>query len=290
MKKQPLLEKISPDFGSSFFVKQHTESKKVGVASWHFHPEIELVYVNKGRGKRHIGNHLSYFNNSQLILIGSNLPHSGFTDRFTSEGRETIVQFRSDFLGNAHLEMPEMNAIAAMLIQAKKGVLFGMEIKEKIGSKIEDLVNLEGFMRMILFLEILNDLASTTDYTLLNVDGFAFEITYKDSLKIDVIYKYINNNFQKSISLEEIASESSMTVTSFCRYFKKATGKTFVQVVNEYRIAHATKILTESQMNIADICFASGFNNFSHFNKQFKSITGKTALNYRKDIKLMLDS
>lgn len=290
MKKQPLLEKISPDFGSSIFVKQHTESKKVGVASWHFHPEIELVYVNKGRGKRHIGNHLSYFNNSQLILIGSKLPHSGFTDRFTSEGRETIVQFRSDFLGNAYLEMPEMNAIASMLIQAKKGVLFGMEIKEKIGSKIEDLVNLEGFMRMMLFLEILNDLASTNDYILLNVDGFAFEITYKDSLKIDLIYKYINNNFQKSISLEEIASESSMTVTSFCRYFKKATGKTFVQVVNEYRIAHATKILTESQMNIADICFSSGFNNFSHFNKQFKSITGKTALNYRKEIKLMLDS
>ena len=289
MIKQPALEKISPDFGSSIFVKQHTKNRKTAQANWHFHPEIELVYVNSGRGKRHIGNHLSYFNNSQLIIIGANLPHRGFTDRLTSEGRETIVQFRPGFLGDSNLAIPEMTATASMLNQAKKGILFGTETKKRIGSKIENLAKLEGFTRMLSFLEILNSLASTTDYTLLNVDGFAFEITYNDSVKIDIIYKYINNNFQKSITLEEIASESSMTVTSFCRYFKKATGKTFIQVVNEYRIVHATKLLTESQMNIADVCYASGFNNFSHFNKQFKTITGKTALNYRKEIKHMLD-
>ena len=100
---KPEFEKITPKFGSSVFVEQHLDKKDQGVPFWHFHPELELVYIDKARGKRHIGNHLSYFNNSQLILIGANLPHSGFADGFNSEGRETIVQFREDFLGSNFL-------------------------------------------------------------------------------------------------------------------------------------------------------------------------------------------
>lgn len=290
MQKQPALEKLTPGFGSSILVRQHLENRKMKNAVWHFHPELELVYVNKGRGKRHIGNHLSYFNNSQLILIGANLPHHGFTDRLTSKGRETIVQFKSDFLGEHGYKAPELHAVTTLFQRAKKGILFGVETKRRMGPKIEALVTIDGFERMMGFLEILNYLANTKDYVLLNVDGFAFEATHKDSLKIDIIYKYINQNFQTPIPLEAIADQVSMTVPSFCRYFKKATGKTFTQVVNEYRVVHATKLLTESQLSVTDVCYASGFNNFSHFNKQFKAITGKTALNYRKEIKLMIDS
>jgi len=290
MQKQPALEKLTPGFGSSILVRQHAENRKMKNAVWHFHPELELVYVNKGRGKRHIGNHLSYFNNSQLILIGANLPHHGFTDRLTSKGRETIVQFKPDFLGADGFTIPELSAVTALFQRAKKGVLFGVDSKKHIGPKIEALVKIDGFMRMMGFLEILNYLANTDDYTLLNVEGFAFEANYMDSLKIDIIYKYINKNFQTPIPLNDIANEVSMTVPSFCRYFKKATGKTFTQVVNEYRVVHATKLLTESQLSVTDVCYASGFNNFSHFNKQFKITTGKTALNYRKEIKLMIDS
>ena len=98
--KKPSFEKISPSFGSSILVKQHNKEVQNNYAFWHFHPEVELVYVNKGQGKRHIGNHLSYFNNSMLILIGANLPHNGFVDRLTTTGKETIVQFKLDFLGN----------------------------------------------------------------------------------------------------------------------------------------------------------------------------------------------
>jgi transcriptional regulator GlxA family with amidase domain len=131
-------------------------------------------------------------------------------------------------------------------------------------------------------------LALTDDYTLLNADGFAFETEAQDSGKIDIIFKYVNKNFQNHITLDEIADEVSMTVPAFCRYFKKATGKTFTQLVNEYRVVHATKLLLESQMSITDICFECGFNNFSHFNKTFNEITGKSASNYRKEIKLMI--
>ena len=96
---KPAFEKIIPEFGTSMRVKQHNQIVENKLPFWHFHPELELVYINKANGKRHIGSHLSYFDNSQLILIGASLPHSGFTDRFTTNGSETIVQFRDDFLG-----------------------------------------------------------------------------------------------------------------------------------------------------------------------------------------------
>lgn len=283
--KKPTLEKLSPSFGSSILVKQHMVKVDKYHAFWHFHPELELVYVNKGQGKTHIGTHLSYFSNSQLILIGSNLPHNGFTDRLTANGTETTVQFKSSFLGVDFVNIPEMSLIVSLFDRAKKGIRFKTEAKKVVGPKIDKLLDYEGFDRVLKFLEILNDLAITDDYVILNADGFAFETEPQDSAKIDIIYKYINRNFQNHISLDEIADKVSMTVPAFCRYFKRVTGKTFTKLVNEYRVVHATKLLNESQMSISDVCFECGFNNFSHFNKQFNKITGKSASQYRKEIK-----
>jgi AraC-like DNA-binding protein len=286
LNRKPAFEKISPSFGSSVLVKQHNQKiKNKNLAFWHFHPEIELVYVDKGKGKRHIGNHLSYFNNSQLILLGADLPHHGFTDRLTAKGSETIVQFKPDFLGNTFFNIPEMSNITSLFERAKKGILYKPETKKTVGPKIESLVNLDGFDRISKLLEILNDLALAEDYTLLNADGFAFETEPQDSAKIDIIFKHINSNFQEHITLEEIADKVSMTIPAFCRYFKKATGKTFTKLVNEYRVVHATKLLSESQKSITDICYECGFNNFSHFNKLFNEFTGKSASKYRSEMK-----
>ncbi|WP_299121005.1 AraC family transcriptional regulator [uncultured Winogradskyella sp.] len=288
--RKPTLEKISPEFGSSLLVKNHKmdafndETKPF----WHFHPEIELVYVNKGRGKRHIGNHLSYFNNSQLLLIGSNLPHNGFTDRLTINGSETLVQFKPEFLGEHFFDIPEMGKINQLFERSKKGILFGVKTKQKLGPKIEKLNEKEGFKKILILLEILHGLAKSEDYSLLNADGFAFETEPQDSAKIDIVFKHVNENFKEHISLDEIAEKVSMTVPAFCRYFKKVTGKTFTKLVNEYRIVHATKLLSESQMSITDVSFECGFNNFSHFNKLFKEFAGKSASKYRGELKLMV--
>ena len=288
LNRKPAFEKISPSFGSSVLVKRHDKKRKNENAFWHFHPEIELVYVNKGKGKRHIGTHLSYFNNSQLIILGANLPHHGFTDRLTSKGSETIVQFKPDFLGDTFFNIPEMLVINTLFERAKKGILYKPDTKKIVGPKIESLAVLEGFERITQLLEILYDLANAEDYTLLNADGFAFETEPQDNAKIDIIFKHINSNFQGHITLQEIADKVSMTVPAFCRYFKKATGKTFTKLVNEYRVVHATKLLSESQKSITDICYECGFNNFSHFNKLFKEFTGKSASKYRGEMKRII--
>ncbi len=285
---KPTFEKINPSFGSSLLIKQHTEVVENNLPFWHFHPELELVYVNKAKGKRHIGSHLSYFNNSQLILIGASLPHSGFTDRFTSNGAETIIQFKEEFLGETFFDIPEMQSVKTLFARAKKGLLFHQEAKKIIGPKIEALLNYKGIDRIIYFLDILKELSLSKDYSLLNVDGFAFEVEPQDNNKIDIIFGFVNANFRRHISLDEISEKVSMTVPAFCRYFKKITGKTFTQFVNEFRIVHATKLLTEKQTSITDICFESGFNNFSHFNKLFKKFTGKSPLKYRNEMKKLL--
>ncbi len=286
--RKPTLEKISPEFGSSVLVKKHEAYIGTNCPFWHFHPEIELVYVNKGQGKRHIGSHLSYFNNSQLLLIGSNLPHNGFTDRLTVNGSETLIQFKPEFLGEHFFNIPEMESIKLLFERAKKGILFKTETKKRIGPKIERLKDIKGLPRIVTLLEILHDLSFAEDYTILNADGYAFETQPQDSAKVDLIYKHINENFKRHIALEEIADSVSMTVPAFCRYFKKVTGKTFTKLVNEYRVVHATKLLSESQMSITDICYECGFNNFSHFNKLFKEFTGKSASKYRRQLKLIM--
>ncbi len=285
---KPTLKKIEPDFGSSFIIKQYKESVKGRVPFWHFHPELELVYVINGGGKRHIGNHISYFKNSQLILIGSNLPHMGFTDRLTINGSETIVQMKPDFLGEAFFHLPETHAIQKLFERAKMGVIFHPEIKREIGPLIEELGNKKGFKRMLSFLKILQKLAKTKDYSLLNVQDFGVEIYQQDNDRVDRIFKYITNHFQDHISLDEIAELVNMTPPSFCRYLKKVTGKTFTALVNEYRIVHASKLLTEKPTSITDICYESGFNNFSHFNKLFKNTTGKSPSAYRNEMKRLI--
>ena len=201
MKTKPTLEKISPDFGKSILVRQHDESVEQKNAFWHFHPEVELIYINKGHGKTHIGNHLSYFNNSQLLLIGADLPHNGFTDRLTTYGKETLIQFKPEIFGNIFIELPEMTDIKTLLIRAEKGIRFKRETKNKIGPRIESLKEYDGFNRIVKLMAILQSLALSEDYEILNSDGYAFETKPQDSQKIDIIFKYVNANFTNQICL-----------------------------------------------------------------------------------------
>ncbi|PKD17072.1 AraC family transcriptional regulator [Salegentibacter salinarum] len=283
---KPSFEKVDPSFGSSFSFKNfNQEHQNKNHTFWHYHPEIELVYVNGGSGKRQIGSHVSYYQNGDLILIGANLPHCGFTDSLTDNDRETVIQFSPDFLGKNFWEIPEMRNVRVLLERAKNGIVFHGEDKNLIGEKIEALSSLTNYKRLLGLLDVLNMLENAKDFTLLNAEGFVLDTELEDHNRINVIFNFVKNEFKRNIALEEIADVVSMTVPAFCRYFKKTTGKTFVQFVNEYRLVHAAKLLHEKQISITDVCFESGFNNFSHFNKQFKKFTGKSPSVYRNEIK-----
>lgn len=283
---KPTLEKIEPEFGSSFSLRTYyrdPDNKKP--TFWHYHPEIELVYVNGGCGKRQIGSHISYYRNGDLILIGSLLPHCSFTDSLTGHECESVVQFRQDLLGDYFFEAPELRGIRNLLERAKKGIVFHGNTKRRIGAMIEELRHQEAFPRLMGLLEVLKELEKADNYTILNAGGFVLEASFQDNDRINIIFNFVKKEFTRSISLDEISQKVSMTNPAFCRYFKKITGKTFTRFVNEYRLTHAAKLLHEKQISITDVCFESGFNNFSHFNKQFKAFTGKSPSVYRNELK-----
>lgn len=286
---KPVLEKIIPKFGSSFYVKHHvTASADPKEPFWHFHPEIELVYVKGGNGKRHIGHHLSYYYRGDLILLGENLPHYGFTDRLTRNETETVVQFAKDFAGTATLELPETIEIRQLLERAKSGIVFHGTTKKKVGARLEVLAELPPFERLQELISILHVLAHSTEYKLLHAAGVTLEVASQDNERIDEIYQFVRENFQRHISIPEVSNLANMSDSAFCRYFKKLSGKTFTKFVNEFRIVHACKLLAEQPLSITEVSLESGFNNFSHFSKHFREVTGKSPSEYRKTLKQLV--
>lgn len=288
IKSKAQFEAIEPNFGNSFTYQKFDGDSGTKTNIWHYHPEIELVYVNGGSGKRQIGSHVSYYANGDLILIGSNIPHCGFTDAQTGNTSETVIQMKQDFLGSDFFGIPEMKKIQNLFESASGGIAFSGATKRKIGDKMEVLEYQTDFQRLLSILNILNELANSQDFRLLNAEGFSMETDIKDNDRINMVFNYVKNNFKEEISLEDMANMVSMTIPSFCRYFKKITNKTFTQFVNEYRLVHASKLLAEQPMSITDVCFESGFNNFSHFNKSFKAFTGQNPSEYRNQLKMVL--
>ena len=183
------------------------------------------------------------------------------------------------------LGLQETKCISALFDKAKGGIAFGQETKDAVGNRIEIMDDQKPFERLLTLLDILKALENSRDYKILNAAGFSMEMQVQDNDRINMVFNYVKDHFQEEINLVAIAEMSSMTTPSFCRYFKKITKKTFTQFVNEYRIVHASKLLAEKQISIANVSYESGFNNFSHFNKLFKEFTGKSASQYRKELK-----
>lgn len=252
---------------------------------WHFHPEYEIVYISNGRGKRHIGDHISHFGEGDLIFLGPNLPHFGFTEEVFEAHLEIVVQMKEDFLGSEFVQKPEMAAIRQLFERSRQGLSFGGTLKHVVGQKLQEMMGMNSFDRLISLLSVLQTMAKSADYEMLKAKGFALEVNAQDQERIQAIYQYVQANFQEEVNLEQAARLANMTVPAFCRYFKKLTRKTFSQFTNEFRIAHACRMLGDDNLTIAAVSFESGFNNLSHFNRQFKNITGLSPRAYRKDLK-----
>ncbi|WP_028122804.1 AraC family transcriptional regulator [Epilithonimonas tenax] len=279
----PSFEAIKPNIGSSFTCLHFSKNENIKSHVWHYHPEIEIIFVCGGSGKRQIGSHISYFSDGDLILIGSNLPHCGMTNENTNNDYEVVIQFSQDFLGADIWQAPEMQKILAMLETAKSGIVFGKNVKKTIQRKIEALKKATSLDKLIKLIDILDHMTHTSDFKILNAGTYYLQTQKEDNDRINLIFNHVKDHFKEQISLEEVAGLATMTVPSFCRYFKKISNKTFTQFVNEYRITHSLKLLAEQPLSISEICIDSGFNNFSYFNKTFKEHMQKSPSQYRKE-------
>jgi AraC-like DNA-binding protein len=255
---------------------------------FHFHPETEILYMEKGSGTRFVGDHSEAFAEGDIGLIGPNLPHVWRSDPVYRENipgltaHVQVVHFHDAVLKGPLADLPEMKAINRLLFESQYGIKFYGSAREKIEIQMEEMVKATGIDKLLRLVKMLDFMAKTEEKQLLASAGYSKIRKSADFDRFDKAHRFMIDNFQTNIKLETVSSMIGMTPTSFCRYFKKRTKKSFHTVLNEIRVGHACKLLTEGKMNISGVGLASGFNNVSNFNEQFKKIKGITPSHYIK--------
>jgi AraC-like DNA-binding protein len=256
--------------------------------TWQFHPELELTLILESSGKQFIGDNIEDFGPGNLVLIGPNLLHLWKNDACyykkssTLRAQAIVIHFLKDFAGEGFLQLPELHHVRELFHKARRGIKFTGEGKRAVVNKIKRITNLDGIEKLTAFLTILNIIANKTTHNYLSTSSFVEAAKKSNDFRINSVFEYIMNHFSEPISLDEISEEANMTRTSFCRYFKKHTRKTFTQFLNEIRVGYACRLLQENKFTVAQICFTCGFTNLSHFNRQFKKIKRQTPTEYRK--------
>jgi AraC-like DNA-binding protein len=255
---------------------------------WHFHPETEIMYIEKGTGSRFVGDHSESFGEGDIGLIGPNLPHVWRSDPIYKEnipGLTThvlVLHFHDTIFKGPLAILPEMIGINQLLSESQYGIKFLGSAKESIEIQMKNLIKTTGLEKLVGLIKLLDFMSKTTEKKLLASTGYSKIRKSADFDRFDKAHRFMIDNFQENINLEKVSAIIGMTPTSFCRYFKKHTSKSFHTVLNEIRIGHACKLLIENKMNISGICFDSGFSNISNFNEQFKKIKGISPSQYVK--------
>ena len=278
---KPIFEKINTPDDQSFFLEEVV--KPYFTDLWHFHPEIEILYVREGYGTKYVGDSISFFYPGDVVIIGSDTPHVWVcnSEYLTIENKlissAICVQFMEDFFGKSLSSIPELYKIKHFLNEAKRGIQFVNETRSLVIKHIEELPSRKGMNGFLELLTILDIMSTSNDIKYLSAPNYKpIIINSEDKDRMETIYRYVIQNYPNKISLEEIASLVNLTPHSFCRYFKSRTSKVFSSFVNEVRIGNSCKLLIDNKESISQICFESGFNYFSNFNRQFKKIKGMT--------------
>lgn len=276
---EPIYENISASLGSSFY--DHLFKGGCTKELWHMHREFELVYIHSGNAVRHIGSNVSRYTNGDLLLIGSNIPHSNLGNNDYSDNYEIVVQMGVDFVEEKLGGFVEFMSVIDLFKRSEHGISFGANTKLKVGALLLELVQLESLNKLLKLIEILQELANTADYTLLNASSMSVSAQSSDYSRIQKINDYVLQHFQHAIHLSDMADLTGLTETSFSRFFKKVTGKTFSTFINEYRIQKASSLLVDTSNSISDVMHESGFTDPAHFSRTFKRITNHTPSDYR---------
>ena len=271
-------EEVLPGEGQSF--RLFTPSLK-NHFFWHYHPEFELVYVEATAGIRHVGQHVSSYLQSDLVLIGANIPHLNFDYGLKTDYKQIVVQLKEDFLGNAFRNAPEFSSIEQLFGKAYLGLSFTGQTKMQVVEKLRYMQTLDPFEQLLTLLQILQILAGSSEVLVLNEMDTSIKIFMNDKIRMSSVYEYINAHFDQDPDVNFIASQVHLSTAAFCRYFKKQTKMTFTDFVNQYRINQAKTLLLQGK-NISETGYAVGFDSISYFNKLFKKSTGENPSEFKK--------
>lgn len=262
---RPKLEKITAG-GSSFLCY---EVNQAGFDFfWHFHPEYELTYIVKGRGKRLVGDSIETFGPGDFVLLGPGLPHVWVSEKKTNQQAVAIViQFSSAFAATI-LSFPEMSALDNLFKKAQQGLYFPVTHQWRPEKKMQGFTGLPAGGSLILLLELLQEIAGKKCRPLASAQ-YRLMKTGNDGKRIHKVLKYIQDHYRDRISVSQAAELLHLSDSAFCKYFKRSMGKTFSDYVNEIRITQAASLLVETDLSVAAVAADCGFENMSYFNRVF---------------------
>lgn len=252
----------------------------------HIHPEYELIFVMKSSGERYVGNSIANFYPNDLCLFGPNLPHTFYNKHLPGnrEVHQIVLQFREDCLGSELFNIPQFRRIKLLFDRSRYGLSFNGETREEVALRLKAMVNADEVEGSACLLSILNILSRSDEFEVLSTEHHSSVNIFKYTERMNKVYHYLLDNFRQDVLLEDVAEIAHLSTAAFCRYFKKHTRKNLSEFVNDLRISYACELLRTPDMGIAQICYESGFNNVSYFNRQFKLRMRVSPLKYQKQI------
>jgi AraC-like DNA-binding protein len=266
-----IIREITPLSASDCFTLQSHEKKTLDIPL-HYHEEYELTLILNGRGaKRVVGDSIEIIGDLELVLFGPNLYHGWFNQHCTSDAiLEVTIQFHKNLLDEMLLKRNQFFFIKSMFENAQRGIHFSNETVKSIAGRILNLKQKNRFESVLELLSILHSLSISDNMKVLSHPGFSDEKFDSKSRRIGKIFEHLHNNYNKQITVSEIAKIVNMPDASLCRFIKRRTGKTLIDSLNEIRLGHASRMLIASNDTISEVAYKAGFNNISNFNRIFK--------------------
>ncbi|MEN6385282.1 MAG: AraC family transcriptional regulator [Phycisphaerales bacterium] len=278
---KPNYEKVLPPSHLSFVycIRQTREF----AFNWHNHKEFELTAIFKGTGRRFIGSSVENYDENDLVLIGPNLPHTWQSQKTSSNigNKACVIQFDKNFLGNTIWDNPEFKAVKALLNKSAGGICFKGPKKNEIIAQMLDMQKQNDFKKTLSLLDILDQLGGYKNIKVLSLKISEKNINSKQGGRIDKVLEYLSQNFSEQINLAEVADSIHMSISAFSRFFKRITGRNYVNYLNDLRINSACTYLIETDMSVLEICFKSGFQSLANFNRRFKQIKQMSPREFR---------
>ena len=249
------------------------------------HINFEIALIENCSGKRFIGDHIEDFEGTELVLMGSYLPHCWQYYKTVDpniQPHAAIIHFFPDFMGKEMLDKPEAKGLHQLFNNASKGILYTGETLGIARMIIQRMLFETGLERVSSLLRLLDILARSTTCRVLSSPYYNTIETSAESKRLNQVFDYVFAHFKEEISLHEVANLLPMSTAAFCRLFKRNTNRTLTDFLKELRIGHAAKLLLEGKHNVTEACYESGYNNISNFNKHFREIKGLSPRDFVK--------
>ena len=281
-----LLEQIKLNPEESYYIgifQDHIDQSR-----WHYHQEFELSFITEGSGKRIVGDSVEEFHPGDLIFIGPRIPHVWFSeqpklDQHSGRTLESVyLLFNQDILPEELTSLPEFHYVNRALHLSERGMRITGDTLNQVSRIMLQLPYIYGIRRLMLFYEIMDLIGRSESFRFLASESYVRSKFETASNRVKGIHEFLMLNYREEINLEDIAEIVHMAPASACRFFKSNTGLTIFEYLNKIKIDYACKLLLNTDLNVVDISYDCGFNNLSHFNKQFRKFIGTTPTQFRK--------